>query len=547
MSAFHPALPSKTTGQYNSPESGFPCMMSTKGPSLGRLIHAMRRTVTNERRLFFVDGRVVMCCLNWIRDHVHMMKAFMHWEHDLISFYQYILDNQSDEGWFYEMLKQIDDPHWSFVRPKFMRQYPEDNLAATRLELEADIEYLMVEGAMQIYRVTGDDDWMRACLPKLEKGIEYMTGDPDRWDAAHGLCKRPFTIDTWDFTYGKPGNNRRIEPDTPMSIMHGDNSGAYQAMRQLAWLRRRFGDGEAAEAWEKRAEAIRENMFRYLWNGRFFIHQLHLNHGGADDREAERLSLSNPYDINRGVTDLAQSRAVIGEYMARRETSGTFAEWFSIEPPYEPAFSGHAVGRYVNGGISPFTAGELAKAAFNNGMEDYGWDIVRRLMAMAERDGTIYFLYDREGGTRELGGGPSGWGAAAILSAVDEGLAGIVDEDVQYRRMGFSPRWVVTEHDELRYTTGYELGKVKIDVYMKREADALSYRLDTPSEHIDCRIMLPAGTACRRVTVNGEAVGFRNEMVGDSAYAAFTLDAPAMTRDRFGWARGHVFDIRCEW
>ena len=58
MSAFHPVLPSKSMGQYNSPESGFPCMMSTKGPSLGRLIHAMRRTVTNERRLFFVDVKV---------------------------------------------------------------------------------------------------------------------------------------------------------------------------------------------------------------------------------------------------------------------------------------------------------------------------------------------------------------------------------------------------------------------------------------------------------------------------------------------------------
>ena len=546
MSEFHPVLPSRKMGQYNSPESGFPCMMSTKGPSLGRLIHAMRRTVVGERRLFFVDGRVVMCNLNWIRDHVHMMKAFMHWEHDLTSFYQYILDNQSEEGWFFEMLKQIDDMHWSFVHPKFMRQYPQDNMAATRLELEADVEYLMVEGAMQIYRVTGDDQWIQAALPQLEKGINYMTSDPDRWDSAHGLCKRPFTIDTWDFAYGKSNDNRRIEPDTPMSIMHGDNSGVYQAMHQLAWLRRRFGDEVVAKAWEKRADALRENMFRWLWNGRFFIHQLHLNHAGADDREAERLSLSNPYDVNRGVTDLTQSRAVIGEYLARRETTHTFAEWFSIEPPYEPAFGSSAAGRYVNGGISPFTAGELAKAAFQNGMEAYGWDIVKRLMAMVERDGTIFFLYDREGGSRELGGGPSGWGAAAILSAIDEGLAGIVDRDVQYRRMAFEPRWVVTEHDELRYTTGYELGKVKIDVYMKRTQNALNYRLDTPSEHIDCRVLLPEGRPCRSVTVNGEAVPFRTEKTGESAYAAFELDGPRTTRDRFGWTQGHVYDIRCD-
>ncbi|MBR3502737.1 MAG: hypothetical protein IKO07_00655 [Clostridia bacterium] len=55
MSAFHPALPSKTMGRYNSPESGFPCMASTKGPSLGRLIRAMRRSATA------LAGRAGMC------------------------------------------------------------------------------------------------------------------------------------------------------------------------------------------------------------------------------------------------------------------------------------------------------------------------------------------------------------------------------------------------------------------------------------------------------------------------------------------------------
>ena len=32
-----------------------------------------------------------------------------------------------------------------------------------------------------------------------------------------------------------------IHPDTPMSIMHGDNTGVYQAMNQLAWFNRRLG------------------------------------------------------------------------------------------------------------------------------------------------------------------------------------------------------------------------------------------------------------------------------------------------------------------
>ena len=151
-------------------------------------------------------------------------------------------------------------------------------------------------------------------LPKLEKGIDYITSDPKRWDNERGLVKRPFTIDTWDFPYGAHGRNRRIDKNSRMSIMHGDNSGVYQAMNQLAWFNRRLGNEEKAREWEVRAEVLKGNIFKHLWNGKFFIHQLHLNHDGADDKENIRLSLSNTYDMNRGVTNLEESGKIIEEY-----------------------------------------------------------------------------------------------------------------------------------------------------------------------------------------------------------------------------------------
>lgn len=543
MSKFLPALPNYKTGTYNMIEAGFPSMMSTKDAELGRMIYSLRGTILGDRRLLFVDDRVMMASINWIRDHVHEMKAFMHWEHDIRSFYQFFLDYQSPEGWYYELVKQLDDLHWSFVSEKFARKFPMDNVAATRLELEADIEYLMVEGAVQIYRVTGDDAWMREVLPKLEKGIDYMTSDATRWDEAHGLVKRPFTIDTWDFTYGKSNDNRRIEADTPMSIMHGDNSGVYQAMRQLAWLRRRFGDEEQAQAWERRASVLRDNMMKYLWNGRFFVHQLHLNHSGADDLESERLSLSNTYDLNRGVTTFEQSCAILEEYQRRKETTDAFAEWFSIDPPYEK-FGGSARGKYVNGGIASYAGGELAKAAFANGKEAYGWDILQRMWQLIKRDGELYFLYDPQTGAN-LGGGPSGWGAAAVMSAIEEGLAGIRDLDVQFRVMEFAPRWVVTDYDELRYFTGYELSKEKIDMYFVRRETELWYRLSAPSKEIRGHILLPEGKNCAGVSVDGTEIPFEQTCVGDSRYVDFILRGDVSGRDRFGWANNRVWEIAC--
>ena len=509
-------------GTYNNRELGFPSILTTTDPKLGLFLHQMRSNIFADRSLVFIDGRILMTDKNWIRDHVHVMKAMRHWEYDLKSFLDFIIETQREDGQFYELIKQVDDKHWSFVNEDCYVMYPEDNLSLVRLELEADIEYLVVEGAVYLYKTTGDDAWLKKVLPKLEKGIDYMMSDEKRFDKKHGLVKRPFTIDTWDFTYlPDAGENRRINPNSPMSIMHGDNSGVYQAMNQLAWFNRRLGNEEKAREWEVRAEVLKGNIFKHLWNGKFFIHQLHLNHNGLDNLENERLSLSNTYDINRGLTDTEQSRSIIQEYMARRERTDCFAEWFSIDPPYEKFYT-HKKGRYVNGAISPFTAGELAKAAFNNGYEEYGWDIIQRFIQLVERDGTIYFLYDTDG-TPQPEGGPSAWGAAALVSAVDEGLAGINDIGVNYDEIYFAPKFPVTYYTELRYITGYEVSKRIVDVRYILKDEGMRYDIYSPAARIAAHILLPKGKTCTHLWVDGRDTEFETIYVGNSAYVDFEV------------------------
>ena len=511
----------KKVGTYNNIEVGFPSVLTTTDPRLGLFIRTLRNVITAERALLFVDGKQMMVNKNWIRDHVHTMKGFRHWEYELSRFLDFIIDTQREDGQFYELIKQMDDPHWRFVNDSCRVFYDDDNVALVRLEMEADIEYLVVEGAMYLYKITGDNEWLERVLPRLEKGIDYMTSDKKRWDEERGLVKRTFSIDTWDFTYGYSGADRNIYEDSPMSIMHGDNSGVYQAMQQLAWFNLRLGNAEKAKEWEKRAEVLKENMFKHLWNGRFFVHQLHINHNGADDLEGERLSLSNPYDINRGVTDTEQSRKIIEEYIERRETTKYFAEWFSIDPPYEN-FNGYTPGKYVNGAISPFTAGELAKAAFNNGYEEYGWSIISRVMELAERDGTTYFLYDVDS-KPQPDGGPSAWGAAALISAIDEGLAGINDLGVNYDEIYFAPKFPVTNYTELRYITGYELSDAMVDVRWILKAEGMRYDIYSPAKEIKAHILLPKGKACSSVMVDGVPVSFEKVRVAQSDYVDFEV------------------------
>lgn len=490
---------------------------------LERFIRILSKTVHNDKFTFMIDGQPYMAHPKWLRDHVHEMKAFKHWEYDLKEYIDFIIRNQSDEGFFYEMVQEESNYHCTLMPKEYMLHLPESGLTFVRLEIEADIEYLVVEGAVTVYKATGDEKWIKDVLPALEKGINYITSDPKRWSEEYGVVKRAFTIDTWDFTNIHHDRDiRYLTPDTPMSVMHGDNSGVYQAMRQLAWLNKRFGDDDKANEWEKRASALKANVDRICWNGNFYRHQYHLGHSGQDDRENERLSLSNTYDMNRGFTTTEQSRSILEEYQGRRDNGDCFAEWFSIDPPYEQ-FGAYEAGSYINGAICSLTAGELAKAAFQNGYEAYGWDIIRRLIKIVDENGELFFMYNPKTGFN-AGGGPSGWGAAAILSAIEEGLFGIQDTGICFDEMYFSPALAITEYEDIKYITGYQVSHTFIEMQYLRERHKEIYMLRCPSERIACHILLPVGFEPEKIYVNDRETDFTVSKLGSSSYADFIIE-----------------------
>ena len=285
------------------------------------------------------------CSINWIRDHVYQSAAFRHWEGDMTSFIDFILDTQRQDGMFYEMILPMDrERHWKNSDPSCYRLFEDDFLSLVRFELESDVEYLMVEGCERAWRATGDDTWLKAALPRLEKGVAYLMSDPKRWDAERGLVKRAYTIDTWDFTFRPDpetgGGLLKIIPGyTPMAVMHGDNTGLYAALKSLAAFERRFGCDERAQSYEAAAVRLRKNVMKYLWNGTHFVHQLPLDPPVAHDgHERDRLSMSNAHALNRGILSLDERRAVISAFMKRRREAKSFAEWFTVDPPYEPCF-----------------------------------------------------------------------------------------------------------------------------------------------------------------------------------------------------------------
>lgn len=495
------------------------------------LFSRLRETVIRDRFLFTIDGEIVAMNPTWLRDHIHEMKGYKWWERDLRSALNHFLKIQHPEGFFYEMIISPTDPHTTYVGPKYRIMDEKNDLAYVRLEMEADIEYLMVEGVYQAWQATGDDEWLMRILPKLEKGIECCMSDPKRWDKEHQLVKRTFSIDTWDFTYGVPGDNRRIEEGMPMSIMHGDNSGMYNASLLLARMWRALGGDESARKWEERAEHFKRRTNEVCWNGKFYTHQIHLNHSGApgvDEREI--LSLSNTYDINRGLPDHQQALSIIREYKRRRElTKGEyFAEWFSIHPPY-PVFKAHEwmkPGIYINGGVAGFVAGELAKAAFWHGEEDYGADILLRVGQKVKRDGDICFLYTPDG--KDQGGGPRGWSASAVISAMMEGLAGIRDEDKLLRKIIIAPRWLSVGEKTAKVIARYGPSDAYIGYIFRHKEEEKTIEMEVSSSGTipQFHILLPPEKRVEEVKVNGRKVPYREEKVERSSYCDISLDRP---------------------
>ena len=347
-----------------------------------------------------------------------------------------------------------------------------------------------------------------------------------------GLVKRAYTIDTWDFAYTAGRHDWlqfQIDDRTFWGIMHGDNSGYYEAFQIMARFHRRFGDAERAAYWDEQADDLKRRMNDVCWNGSFYTHfvkRCDVQIDGVD--EVSQLSLSNPMDINRGVTSHAQAVAIIEEYQRRRESSHAFAEWFSIDPPFPDGIFGDEKlvrGAYCNGGIMPLVGGELARAAFEHGFESYGVGILRRYGEMIAETKATYLWYHPDGrpASAEASTSPEaqptdGWGSSAMLYGFMEGLVGVVDQGKGFERMRLAPRWEAAGVHEADVRVLYGASRAAISYRYRRQERAISLELEGSRSDVCLHLMLPDGWRTASVTVDGEEVASRRSEVRATAY-----------------------------
>jgi hypothetical protein len=462
----------------------------------------------------------------WIRDFSDMMRGFKYFEPDLKSTIDHFAETQARNGRIFDYFTTFPE------RPTRER---ENWTRYVRVPVQADVEYRFVKAVFLAWQATGDDDWMRGHLMTMANALEYVRSDPLRWDEERRLVKRAYTIDTWDFAYTAGRHDWlqfQVDDDTFWGISHGDNSGYVEAYLLLALMLEHCGELNRAALWRERAHSMRATMNLACFNGRFYTHFVKLTPVTIPGVDEERqLSLSNPMAINRGAATHAMAVSILTEYRNRREETEAFAEWFSIDPPFPDGVFGDGKlvgGAYVNGGIMPLVGGELARAAFEHGFEEYGVSILRRYYNLIEETGESYLWYFPDGTPARVETSTSpeaqptdGRGSSAMLYALVEGLAGVEDWWTGFRRARIAPRWLAAGVEDAEVRVGYRASGASIQYKFTKLNGRIRLEVGGDGSELLFHLLLPDDTVADRVAIDGDVAQFRNIAIGRSSYVDF--------------------------
>ena len=485
-----------------------------------------------------LDGKERLMFVSWIRDHVHTMKAYKYWERDLSSYLDFFLGRQTPKGMYFDYWESYKDQNVGqlFFTNCFDHEFyfvdVENQNFFFRMPIEADLEYLLVEGVYTNWQTSGDQAYLKQWLPTLVKGMKYEMTDPLRWSSKNLLVKRPYSIDTWDFTSG-PDSLKGVDrllyhigntPETPKGIMHGDNSGMFQACKQLSLLFDASGQTEFAKEWDLQGDLFRQRLNAVCWNGKFYSHFVPEepvpSHIKTDPINS--IGLSNTYSINRGAPTREMAASIINTYqeIGNKTKSEAVAPWFGIYPPIEPHFGNYAVGEYMNGAVLPLVGGELTKAAFQNGFEAYAVEQLKVLDQILSKNNRNLPGCVNTDGTAQKEAIPDQWGQAAFVSALVEGLAGVVDKSILFQEVEISPRWYFAGIEKTSVSVGYggDGNQVSYEYFYQPKSNQVEIKTSGKFDRFTLRVPMPEKSNNATATGNGEKVQVTMQQVNQSRY-----------------------------
>ncbi|MGL6269293.1 MAG: hypothetical protein ACRC2O_15275, partial [Chitinophagaceae bacterium] len=268
-------------------------------------------------------------------------------------------------------------------------------------------DYNYVNMFYKHWRASGDNEWMKKTLPSAALALDYCYTDSIRWSKRFQLLKRPYCIDSWDFqvddeyTPAAPVSNTMVvvPGKTKYGVFFGDNTGYYEACNQVAEMYDSTNQKDKAAIYRNRGAAILQNLIKLSWNGKYFTHFIDEDPAvkrnlGVDEKM--QIAQGNMYSLNRGLPHY-MNVDIIKTYQQLKKNLpiGSPGEWYAIYPPFQKGFGGHnEIWQYMNGGIAGHAIGELSRGAYENGYENYGSDILIRMLALGKKyNNKLWFSY----------------------------------------------------------------------------------------------------------------------------------------------------------
>lgn len=380
--------------------------------------------------------RMYKIVATWFQDNYYIFKGLKYFEPDVTGYLDFFAESQSSEGMIFDHVEPIKDcTSWKNRFPEgFVVESPEPVPVncVVRTPVENMGEYTFLEAIYFAWKATGDTTWV---LPRIEnalKALRFSRTSPYYWSAQYQLLKRGHTIDFWDY---QPTEDAHIAGDDIMnvalgktrhSIMFGDNLRMAASCEYLAEMLAAVGRADEAATVRAFGQGLRERIEKLAWNGEFFTHQTPENpevrrdFGGTDEKQ--QVVLSNTYALNANISH-DKCVAILRTYQRIRQEmpASSPGEWYLCYPPFEKGYGNNPKWDYMNGGVSPIAAGELAHGAFHHGFESYGVDILLRVKALAKQHENV--IDDTYKGCLEPRGTPQ-YHPIDLRSLVNAGFAG---------------------------------------------------------------------------------------------------------------------------
>jgi hypothetical protein len=477
----------------------------------------------------------------WVRDyasHPPLIRFYYGLEY-LTQGLEEHLAAQGEDGRLYDWVTPQDPGRMPYFHPTVIYRSPagsggkEITIWADKNTVEADQESSAVDVAYQILKISGHQGWLskeikgRRLLDRLGLALEYILRD--RFDSRHGLVMNGFTADFGDVS-PVYADQRVIYLDekTPLVVGLYTNAVFYQAAKELHEIYRTLGMINQAGFWQEKAESIKRNVNKYLWQEDKGFYRIHivltpeLAGGYPDDSDIFALG-GNALAVLFGIADDGQARRIFEVAERRQRIFNVSTVAGNLLPPYPPGFFKHAIMyepySYQNGGQWDWFAGRLLLAEFERG---YATRATRQLAEIAKKNVDNQGFYEwttREGKGR---GSPNCLSTAGPLAgAVFHGLFGI-DLSAEALslaiRLGEQPGQIHLYQPAtdtfVAYQYGYEKAQKMISV---------RYESNFPRAG-GVKVLLPPGGQVKTVRLDAREVRFDTETIGEDTYLVLATD-----------------------